>query len=63
MPSTAFEVNSSMKRLAGSISEFFPYVALVNVQRRYFNETKGLQYIRHLTIHDCETVEMEVASK
>ena len=41
MPNTACE-NGRMSALYEIISEQFPYATLTTVQRKYFNETKGI---------------------
>ncbi|XP_065646680.1 mutS protein homolog 4 isoform X6 [Hydra vulgaris] len=62
MPNTSYE-NGKMTQLFQVISEQFPYVTLTTVQRKYFNESKGLQYIRQLCVPEFNTVEMDVQSK
>lgn len=41
----------------------FQYVNFTTVQRKYFNETKGLEYIEQLCVAEFSTVLMEVQSK
>eukprot|EP01137_Pigoraptor_chileana_P020560 Opistho-2@83069 len=62
MPSTAFE-NGKMSKLYQLLSERFSGTNIVTVQRKYFNETKGLGYIRQLALKECSTLELELASK
>eukprot|EP00731_Ephydatia_muelleri_P017612 Em0010g710a len=62
MPSTACEGGQGT-RLFNLISEEFPDINLSTVQRKYFNEGKGLQYIKDLCVPEFNTVEMEVANK
>ncbi|KAK3734853.1 hypothetical protein QZH41_017561, partial [Actinostola sp. cb2023] len=62
MPNTACE-NGNMSKLFKLLSEQFLYTNLATVQRKYFNETQGLEEIRHLCAPEYNTVEMEVSSK
>ncbi|CAH1773969.1 unnamed protein product [Owenia fusiformis] len=62
MPSTACE-NGNMTKLFKLISDQFTNTNIATVQRKYFNEEKGLQYIKQLCVPEYNTVEMEVASK
>ncbi|KAL8565438.1 hypothetical protein ACOMHN_049415 [Nucella lapillus] len=62
LPNTACE-NGNATKLFQIISDEFQHTTLSTVQRRYFNETKGLQYINQLCLHDYRTVEMEVSAK
>lgn len=62
MPSTAWE-GGNMTKLFKLISDEIPLANLATVQRKYFNETKGLQYIKELCVPEYSTVEMEVATK
>ncbi|XP_070186875.1 mutS protein homolog 4-like [Littorina saxatilis] len=62
LPNTACESGNATK-LFQMISEQFQNSTISTVQRRYFNETKGLQYINQLCLSDYRTVEMEVAAK
>ncbi|XP_022081598.1 mutS protein homolog 4-like isoform X1 [Acanthaster planci] len=61
MPVTACE--GSMTKLFKLITDNFPNTSIATVQRKYFNETKGLQYIKHLCVSDFSAVEMEITSK
>lgn len=45
------------------IKFFFQNVNFTTIQRKYFNETKGLEYIEQLCIAEFSTVLMEVQSK
>ncbi|KAM5147943.1 mutS protein homolog 4 isoform 1-T1 [Mantella aurantiaca] len=45
------------------ITENFKDVSFTTVQRKYFNETKGLEYIEQLCAPEFSTVQMEVKSK
>ena len=62
MPNTACE-NGNMTKLYKLISAQYQNTNIATVQRKYFNETKGLQYIKRLCLPEFNTVEMEVASK
>ncbi|XP_077981944.1 mutS protein homolog 4-like [Glandiceps talaboti] len=62
MPNTACE-SGNMTKLFKLISDQFQNTNMSTVQRKYFNETKGLQYIKHLCVPEYKTVEMEVSSK
>ncbi|XP_022793789.1 mutS protein homolog 4-like [Stylophora pistillata] len=60
MPYTACENPSALFKF---LSEQIPYANLSSVQRKYFNEAKGLDYVKQLCVPEYNTVEMEVASK
>lgn len=60
MPNTACENPSALFKF---LSEQIPYANLSSVQRKYFNEAKGLDYVKQLCVPEYNTVEMEVASK
>ncbi|XP_046376598.2 mutS protein homolog 4-like isoform X1 [Haliotis rufescens] len=62
MPNTACETGN-MTKLYTLINDHFQNSTVSTVQRKYFNETKGLQQIRYLVVPDLKTVEIEVASK
>ncbi|KAI8513853.1 MutS protein msh4 [Branchiostoma belcheri] len=62
MPNTACE-NGNMTKLFKLISDNFNNTNISTVQRKYFNETKGLQYVRQLCVPEFNSIEMEVASK
>ncbi|XP_055016798.1 mutS protein homolog 4 [Boleophthalmus pectinirostris] len=62
MPDTASEKGKGTK-LFNLITENFSRVAFTAVQRRYFNERKGLEYIQQLCALEYSTVLMEVQSK
>ncbi|XP_053326326.1 mutS protein homolog 4 [Spea bombifrons] len=62
MSNTACESGSSTK-LFRLITESFKDVSFTSVQRKYFNETKGLEYIEQLCAPEFGTVLMEVQSK
>ena len=62
MPNTAYEGHTPT-RLYKTISDQFHTTNLVTVQRKYFNEAKGMQYIKQLCVPEYNTVEMEVATK
>ncbi|CAH3182501.1 unnamed protein product, partial [Porites evermanni] len=61
MPNTACE-NGNMSTLFKLLSDQLPYTNLSAVQRKYFNEAKGLEYVKQLCVPEYNTVEMEVAS-
>ncbi|GAB6032154.1 MutS protein msh4 [Chamberlinius hualienensis] len=62
VPNTAFD-SGSMNVILKLIKDNFPKTATVSVQRRYFNETKGLEYIKRLCMPECKSTEMIVADK
>uniref|UniRef100_A0A8C5R1I9 MutS protein homolog 4 n=1 Tax=Leptobrachium leishanense TaxID=445787 RepID=A0A8C5R1I9_9ANUR len=62
MSNTACD-SSSPTKLFRLITENFKDVSFTTVQRKYFNETKGLEYIEQLCAPEFNTVLMEVQSK
>ncbi|XP_032157565.1 mutS protein homolog 4 isoform X2 [Mustela erminea] len=62
MSNTACVVGNSTK-LFTLITENFKNVNFTTIQRKYFNETKGLEYIEQLCVTEFSTVLMEVQSK
>ncbi|XP_053247997.1 mutS protein homolog 4 isoform X3 [Podarcis raffonei] len=62
MSNTACDTGNATK-LFSLITENFKNVTFTTVQRKYFNETKGLEYIEQLCIPEFSTVLMEVQSK
>ncbi|GFT87305.1 mutS protein homolog 4 [Nephila pilipes] len=62
MPNTSLEHGYKTKLLC-RIRELFPEMTTVTVQRKYFNETRGLQYIQELCASEYKTVEIEVSPK
>ncbi|KAM9324666.1 mutS protein homolog 4 [Gastrophryne carolinensis] len=62
MPDTACESGKTTE-LFKLITEHFKNVSFNTVQRRYFNETKGLECIERLCAPEFSTVLMEVTSK
>nr|XP_040055241.1 mutS protein homolog 4 isoform X1 [Gasterosteus aculeatus aculeatus] len=62
MPDTASEKGKGTK-LFSLITENFPGVAFTAIQRKYFNERKGLEYIQQLCAPEYGTVLMEVQAK
>ncbi|KAM6397037.1 mutS protein homolog 4 isoform 5-T5 [Pluvialis apricaria] len=62
MSNTACDVGNTTK-LFSLITEHFKNVTFTTVQRKYFNETKGLEYIEQLCASEFSTVFMEVQSK
>ncbi|XP_033614120.1 mutS protein homolog 4 isoform X3 [Fukomys damarensis] len=62
MSNTACVVGNSTK-LFTLITENFKNVNFTTIQRKYFNETKGLEYIEQLCIAEFSTVLLEVQSK
>ncbi|XP_066046759.1 mutS protein homolog 4 isoform X2 [Chamaea fasciata] len=53
----------NITKLFNLIAEHFKNVTFTTVQRKYFNETKGLEYIEQLCASEFSTVFMEVQSK
>ncbi|OCT84771.1 hypothetical protein XELAEV_18022929mg [Xenopus laevis] len=62
MPNTACDSGTASK-LFLLIVENFKDVSFTAVQRKYFNETKGLEYIERLCVSEFSSVLMEVQSK
>ncbi|KAM3871478.1 mutS protein homolog 4 [Diretmus argenteus] len=62
MPDTASEKGKGTK-LFNLITENFQGVAFSAIQRKYFNERKGLEYIQQLCAPEFNTVLMEVQAK
>uniref|UniRef100_A0A3Q2ZQF4 DNA mismatch repair protein n=1 Tax=Kryptolebias marmoratus TaxID=37003 RepID=A0A3Q2ZQF4_KRYMA len=62
MPDTASEKGKGTK-LYKLITENFPGVTFTAIQRKYFNERKGLEYIQQLCAPEFNTVLMEVQAK
>ncbi|XP_039339369.1 mutS protein homolog 4 isoform X2 [Mauremys reevesii] len=62
MSNTACDTGNTTK-LFSLITENFKNVTFTTVQRKYFNETKGLEYIERLCTSEFSTVLMEVQSK
>ncbi|XP_031756733.1 mutS protein homolog 4 isoform X1 [Xenopus tropicalis] len=62
MPNTACDSGTASK-LFLLIAENFKDVSFTAVQRKYFNETKGLEYIERLCVSEFSSVLMEVQSK
>uniref|UniRef100_A0A8C3GDP4 MutS protein homolog 4 n=1 Tax=Cairina moschata TaxID=8855 RepID=A0A8C3GDP4_CAIMO len=61
MSNTACDAGNT--KLFGLITEHFKNVTFTTVQRKYFNETKGLEYIEQLCASEFSTIFMEVHSK
>ncbi|XP_061859958.1 mutS protein homolog 4 [Colius striatus] len=62
MSNTACDAGNTTK-LFSLITEHFKNVTFTTVQRKYFNETKGLEYIEQLCASEFSTIVMEVQSK
>ncbi|KAM8916598.1 mutS protein homolog 4 isoform 3-T3 [Spinachia spinachia] len=62
MPDTASEKGKGTK-LFSLLTENFSRVAFTAIQRKYFNERKGLEYIQQLCAPEYGTVLMEVQAK
>ncbi|XP_046863669.1 mutS protein homolog 4-like [Xenia sp. Carnegie-2017] len=62
IPSTAYDAGN-MTKLCEVIADQFSNVSLTTVQRKYFNESQGVQYIKQLCVPEFSAVQMEVASK
>ncbi|XP_063249610.1 mutS protein homolog 4-like isoform X2 [Prinia subflava] len=62
MSNTACDAGNTTK-LFNLITEHFKNVTFSTVQRKYFNETKGLEYIEQLCASEFSTIFMEVQSK
>ncbi|KAH3873388.1 hypothetical protein DPMN_036623 [Dreissena polymorpha] len=61
-PNTACE-SGTMTNLSKIVTEQFPNTTISTVQRKYFNETKGLMNVKHLCVPEYSSVELEIASK
>uniref|UniRef100_A0A8D0GST3 MutS protein homolog 4 n=1 Tax=Sphenodon punctatus TaxID=8508 RepID=A0A8D0GST3_SPHPU len=62
MSNTACDTGNATK-LFSLITENFKNVTFTSVQRKYFSESKGLEYIEQLCTSEFSTVLMEVQSK
>ncbi|XP_022321107.2 mutS protein homolog 4-like isoform X2 [Crassostrea virginica] len=62
MPNTACE-NGAMTKLFKLVTHQFQNSNVSTVQRKYFNETKGLQSVKQLCVSDFNSVVMEVTNK
>ncbi|XP_032921644.1 mutS protein homolog 4 isoform X4 [Catharus ustulatus] len=62
MSNTACDAGNTTK-LFSLVTEHFKNVTFTTVQRKYFNETKGLEYIEQLCASEFSTIFMEVQSK
>nr|XP_056701237.1 mutS protein homolog 4 [Euleptes europaea] len=62
MSNTACDAGNATK-LFSLITENFKNVTFTTVQRKYFSETKGLEYIEQLCTPEFSTVLMEIQSK
>ncbi|CAG2192302.1 unnamed protein product [Mytilus edulis] len=62
MPNTACE-SGNMTKLFTLVNDQFVNTSLSAVQRKYFNEARGIQYVKQLCVPEFSTVEMEVTSK
>nr|XP_015920882.2 mutS protein homolog 4 isoform X1 [Parasteatoda tepidariorum] len=62
LSSTILESGAKSKLIC-RIQELFPEISIVTVQRKYFNETRGLQYIQELCAPEYKAVEIEVSPK
>ncbi|XP_027857440.1 mutS protein homolog 4 [Xiphophorus couchianus] len=62
MPDTASE-KGKWTKLFKLITENFPGVNLTAIQRKYYNEKKGMEYIQQLCAPEFGTVLMEVQAK
>ncbi|KAF4790228.1 mutS 4 [Turdus rufiventris] len=62
MSNTACDAGNTTK-LFSLVTEHFKNVTFSTVQRKYFNETKGLEYIEQLCASEFSTILMEVQSK
>ncbi|GFS09743.1 MutS protein homolog 4-like [Elysia marginata] len=61
VPNTLWE--SSSNKLFNLLSDHFPTVTVSSVQRRYFNESKGLQCVKHLCATEYKSIELQISSK
>ncbi|KAK3083385.1 hypothetical protein FSP39_021201 [Pinctada imbricata] len=62
MPNTACE-NGNMTKLMKLVTDEFQGISVSTVQRKYFNETSGIEYVKQLCVPEFNSVEMEVATK
>ncbi|XP_072181746.1 mutS protein homolog 4-like [Diadema setosum] len=62
MPHTACE-GGAMTKLFKLVTDNFQNLEVTTVQRKYFNETKGLAMVKQLCVAEFGAVEMEITSK
>lgn len=60
VPNTLWE--STSNKLFNLLSDHFPSVTVSSVQRRYFNESKGLQSIKHLCAAEYRSIELQIST-
>ncbi|XP_065836479.1 mutS protein homolog 4-like isoform X2 [Oscarella lobularis] len=62
MPHTACD-GQNVSKLFQLVRDYSPDSNVTTVQRKYFNETKGLEYVKRLCVPEYSTVEMEISTK
>ncbi|XP_064400656.1 mutS protein homolog 4-like isoform X2 [Halichondria panicea] len=62
MPHTVCDVGAKTK-LYQLVAEQFAESTITSVQRKYFNESKGLAYVHQLCAQEFNTVELDISTK
>ncbi|XP_035824498.1 mutS protein homolog 4 [Aplysia californica] len=62
LPNTICDAGDKNK-LLNLITCQFPNVTISSVQRRYFSETKGLQYVKQLCATEYKNIELQISTK
>lgn len=62
MPKTVFE-NNSMPQLMRQLRQNLPTATVTGLERKFFNESAGIQYVRQLCVPEYNSVEVEVVNK
>ena len=62
-PSMILVPDTSKAKLYDDIADKFPLAKVVRVHRRYFNDSKGHQTIKHLIVPDYASVELQFHNK
>jgi hypothetical protein len=63
LPDTSCGEGSSPSRLYDLLIEKFPDSNIISVQRKYFNDIRGLDYIKNLCIVDYSKCIIELTAK
>jgi len=62
LPHTICDAGQNSK-LFSQITDMFPNVTISSVQRRYYNDTKGLQYVKQLCAAEYKHIELQISTK
>ncbi|CAL1543667.1 unnamed protein product, partial [Lymnaea stagnalis] len=62
LPNTVCETGNNSK-LFSQIKKQFPNLQITSVHRRYFNESKGIYYIKHLCAAEYKNIEIQISTK